>query len=193
MNLNKEIETSGVNTLLLVGMLVLGVILLLSKQYFFTAVLVFSFIVGLFFLNITSALKLPEYQTTLVLIFLWLSILGEIGVYSRLEFYDKVLHFVVPFFMTLIVSTYIYRFDIKYKKFLIFFVILGLGASFEVFEFVMDYALGLDMAGVMNISGEKLMAEWHDTIWDLIMTMGGSLLFLIFKNGKTKLRNNNTK
>lgn len=168
-----------INLILLFSMFLLGGILVVLKFWFFSAVVFVSFAFGILLSWVMEKAEFKPCHKTLIYIFLWLSIVGELGLYVRWDIYDKLLHLIIPFFLAYLVGFYLRKSEIKHKGFIIFFVVLGMGSIFEVFEYLIDSFLGMNMGGVTNLSKEILMDEWKDTIWDLIMTSCGILIYLI--------------
>ena len=176
-----------INFILLFSMFLFGMIMIFLKFWFVSAVIFVSFVFGILFSWIMKKTRFKLYHKTLIYISLWMSIIGELGLYVRWDGYDKLLHLIIPFFLAYLVSFYFRKSEIKYKRFIIFLVVLGMGGIFEVFEFFMDSFIGMSMVGVTNISKEILMDEWTDTIWDLIMAMLGAIIFFMLNFLKNEI------
>ena len=124
--------------------------------------------------------KIDVNQDYLAIVYtaLWVHLLGLLYFYEALPFYDKILHFVVPFFITLIVYDYFSR-NLKIHKPAIFLSVVGILALFEIYEFFLDFAFGAKSQGVFSSSGYQIIDPLLDTMADLLLGALGSLIFLL--------------
>jgi hypothetical protein len=66
------------------------------------------------------------------------------------------------------------------KKVLVFLAVLGIGAGFEIFEYLQNAIFNFPSVGVYADT-TLIMQPYPDTIWDLIYNCLGSAAYLIFK------------
>lgn len=170
-----------INKILLGSILITGLVFLFLHNNFNFVIAITHILFAWLFVFIINKIKINENYKTLVYIFLWFSFLGEIYFYRIFEYYDKILHLIVPFFITMMVYEYTKQFKIEYKKVFVFLTVLGMLALFELVEYSFDFILGLDMIGVQSRTGSVLLDSFTDTMFDLIFGGAGSLLYLIFK------------
>lgn len=111
------------------------------------------------------------------------NILGEVFLYySGLLIYDKILHLVLGFLLSMIVYEY-YRDNSNLKKDSVLITVIGLLALWEVYEFTLDSFLGFQGQGVLR-NGIFLQSPINDTMFDIIWGAIGSLSYLFFKKEK---------
>ena len=171
---------------------IMDIVLLYLKEYYLFLLITISFIFFFFFCSIVDKLKVNKDYKYLIFLFIILEILGELFFYRNLEYYDKILHFIVPLFITLFVYSYIKRFKLDYPKTTTLLIVIGMITSFELFEYFVDFFFDLGMLGVESRRGTELLDPLTDTMWDLIMGVLGSIFYLI-SNGKIINNNNNLK
>lgn len=136
--------------------------------------------------------SLPHEFEIMIVIFIYSALfLGEVhGYYTRFWWWDVVLHTGSGLLLGLlgfIILFILYEGGmIKGKPITIamfsFCFALAIGALWEIFEFSMDQAIGLNMQNTGLI----------DTMWDLIIDAAGALLisvlgFIYLKGGKTRV------
>ncbi|HIH64609.1 MAG: hypothetical protein PWP32_1160 [Methanothermobacter sp.] len=114
-------------------------------------------------------------------------ILGNtLGLYGRIAYYDKFMHFTVPFIvaligMMLIYTAYVYgkiRTSLLIMAFLIVFVTLGLGALLELVEYGYDHYLYQHIEHVLPTGptqGSPVMDPLADTMFDLLTDLLGGV------------------
>jgi len=173
-----------INKVLFLGIIVSGVIyIILSKNYsFIPSVFIPSIIISLISFWILKYKKIDVIYGIYVHLGLWLNLLGEYYFYYNWIYYDKVLHFFIPLFITMTIYKY-FNIHSKYapKKMLVFFAVLGMGALFEIFEYFQSGIFNFPSVGVFAHS-DLIMPPYKDTIWDLIFNCFGSLSYLFFKH-----------
>ena len=115
-------------------------------------------------------------------------ILGNtFGLYGRIAYYDKFMHFTVPFIvaligMMLIYTAYVYgkiRTSLLIMAFLIVFVTLGLGALLELVEYGYDQYLYQYIEHFLPTGptqGSPVMDPLEDTMFDLLTDLLGGIL-----------------
>lgn len=128
-------------------------------------------------------IKFPTIFNMMIVILVIAAIyLGNAWSFYRLiPIYDKILHTYFGFMCSLIIlCVLIYyngdRLATPLLLFVVFFFTLGLGGIWEVFEYLCDIITGGDSLGI-NKSIEKNLHPCTDIMIDLIVTMGGTLLF----------------
>jgi hypothetical protein len=175
-----------INSILFYGIIVSGIIyVLLSKNYIFiSSVLIPSIAVSLVSKIILRYMKLDSCYMVYINLGLWLNLLGEYYFYYNSIYYDKVLHFFIPLFITILFYKY---FEINSKglpkKSLVFLIVLGLTAVWEIFEYFQSGIFNFPSVGVYNHT-DLVMPPYKDTIWDLFSGCFGALGYLIFKKEK---------
>lgn len=167
------------------GILILGILFLFFKQYFFGFMLLLTFPFAWFFTKAVDKTKINRNYSILIYVALWLHLIGEFYLYANLPYYDKLLHFFVPMLITSMVYDYTKKFKFEYKNIGVFLAVVGMLCLFEIFEFGIDLFLGLDMIGVINM-GEIIISPLSDTMSDLIFGTLGSLLFLVIREKNKK-------
>lgn len=159
---------------LFIAILFMGVLSLVFKQYFIFLIFISCFAFTWFFWFIIDRMKINDKYKTYVCVFIWLHIFGTLFLYDGFKYYDKFLHFLVPFFMTVMVYNYSKKYKLEFPKITILLVVLGMLVLFEFFEYFVDVFLNLEMQG-------RGQSGLDDTILDLLMGGLGSLTFLFFK------------
>ena len=108
----------------------------------------------------------------------YLSIIGSLGAYN-IFFYDKVVHLLTIFFITLIILN---RLDIEkeYKYFFGILIAMGVSASWEIYEYFYDTIFYGQMQGVYR-HGNQLLDKLDDTMFDIVFGGIGSFLATISK------------
>ncbi len=147
----------------------------------------FSWFVFAYFLFIFMDKKRinPDFKL-LALVLVWLAVLGRLYFYRNFFYYDKILHVLIPFAMTLIAFDFFEKNFQRTNKFVIFCFVLGLLASFEIFEYLVDVSgiLGFPLQAVLDAEGDVVMSPIDDTMIDLILGAAGSFIALGLKKGK---------
>ena len=97
--------------------------------------------------------------------------------YSRISWWDLFLHGLFGALACALFLTLISR--IPYAKSVCILSSLGLGAMWEIFEFITDLITGADAQGVISAikNGKNPMS---DTVTDLIITAVGAAVYLVF-------------
>jgi len=175
-----------IEKILLVMILIGAVFSISMKDYinFLSYLVILSF--SLFFLNIINKLGLSKNYRVIVLIMMWLHIFGRYVSLYNTTYYDKVLHLISPFLITMIVYDYFKRFKLEYPKTTVFLLVLGMLCSFEIYEFLLSSLVGIQMQGVFDNSGAEIMSPIVDTMIDLILGAMASMSFLFLKKETKK-------
>jgi hypothetical protein len=126
-----------------------------------------------------------ENYKLFVVLAIWLSLLGRVYFYANFFYYDKILHIIIPFFITLLAYDYFSK-NLKPDKLAIFLFVMGILVSWEIFEYFVDTfgILDFKMLGVYDSMGNELMSPMKDTMIDLVIGAFSSLIALAFKNKK---------
>lgn len=134
--------------------------------------------------------KIPHGFETLAVVFVYMSLfLGEMqGFYTRFWWWDMVLHSGSAFILGILGFLLVYVLNEKrevdldinpnFVALFAFMFAVGIGTLWEIFEFMMDQLFGLNMqkSGLV------------DTMWDLIVDVGGALFISILGWGYIKTR-----
>jgi len=112
-------------------------------------------------------------------------IIGEANdFYTNVPYYDKFVHYMIPMFLGLIGFIVVYTMHkmgkIETSKgvmvLLIFFVTLGIGALWEIFEYLSDEILYPRIDGWHHFQGSLTEDALHDTMNDLILDSLGAIV-----------------
>ena len=162
-------------------LLILGIFFFVFPYKFklFYWLFLISFILALIFELVIKKLELSDKEYLLILIIIWLNAIGELWFYTNFQYYDKLLHFIDPFLISVIYYTYLKK-NNQMITFFFPFTILGMLAFFEIIEWLID-SLGFPMLGVYTSSGIEIMSKLTDTMIDLLAGCLGILTFLITK------------
>jgi len=168
------------NKILLYGLLVNGLIWLFFNLR--TSIVIISLAAFLSSLALTFVIDkkgLKDYSIFINLA-LWINLCGEMAFYYGNYFgYDKILHFSVGLFITIIVYENFHK-NLKIDKQMIFFVVLGMLCAWEILEYSTMAFFDFPSMGVFK-NGAMLQSPLDDTMYDLIMGSLGSLVYLIFR------------
>lgn len=184
--IKQSIVKNLVNKILALGLIISGIIyIIITKNYvFIPSVFIPTFIILIFVRWLIKNKKMNIMHGIYINLALWLNFLGEYYFFYHWIYYDKLLHFFVPLFITIIVYNHL---EIKSrhisKKILVFFIVLGVGAGFEVFEYFQSGFFHFPSVGVYADT-TLIMPPHQDTIWDLTFNSLGSLIYLLFKKLK---------
>ena len=137
------------------------------------------------FLKRTLDVFIPPEIEVLAVVFVFASLfLGEVrGYYLRFWWWDAVLHAASGFLLGILGFLLVYVLNEKeeielhmkpgFVALFAFMFAVGLGALWEIFEFAMDNAFGLNMQ----------KSGLHDTMWDLIVDAAGALVIAVLGYG----------
>ena len=90
---------------------------------------------------------------------LWLNLLGEYYFFYHWIYYDKFLHFSVPFMIAMVTYKYLKRNSKNINNdMVVFFFVLGVCALFEIFEYFQSGILKFPSVGVY---ANNLMTRWR--------------------------------
>ena len=172
-------------TLFLQLTLLIGVILAVLQGRWLAAITTTGIIVVTFLpliLGRRFAVRIPPEFEVLAVVFIYASLfLGEVrGYYVRFWWWDGVLHAGSGFLLGILGFLLVYvlneRDDVdlhmqpRFVALFAFMFAVGMGAIWEIFEFVMDQSFGLNMQKSGLI----------DTMWDLIIdTVGAMFISLV--------------
>ena len=172
-------------TLFLQVTLLVGAILAVFQGRWLAAIATTGIIVVTFLPLILSrrfAVIIPPEFEVLAVVFIYASLfLGEVrGYYVRFWWWDGVLHAGSGFLLGILGFLLVYvlneRDDVdlhmqpRFVALFAFMFAVGMGAIWEIFEFVMDQSFGLNMqkSGLV------------DTMWDLIIDTVGAMIISLF-------------
>lgn len=109
--------------------------------------------------------------------------LGEIHhFYTRIPYYDKIVHYTLPMFLGIIGFLIFYTMYVTQKlktsiagmMFIIIFITMGVGAAWEIVEYTSDQILAPRIEGWHHFQGNAQQDALTDTMTDLIVdTVGG--------------------
>lgn len=168
-------------TLFLQVTLLIGVVLALLQGRWLAGIATTGIIIVTFLpliLGRRFAVRIPPEFEVLAVVFIYASLfLGEVrGYYIRYWWWDAVLHAGSGFLLGILGFLLVYvlneRDDVDlnmqphFVALFAFMFAVGMGALWEIFEFAMDQAFGLNMQKSGLI----------DTMWDLIIDTGGALI-----------------
>jgi len=107
----------------------------------------------------------------------YLSLIGTLGIYRLIVFYDKILHFLIVFVIGLMINKRVLKEDSNgFIYFVCFLSIIGVGALWEIFEYLFDLSVGGNLQSVFNVDGRIVMSSINDTMVDLIAGLFGAAL-----------------
>ena len=151
-------------------------------------IIVFSYFLTILILK--SLFKLETKETFLVVLSCYLCLFGQqfiFGLYTKISFYDKLLHFIILFFIGVILSKRMIGKDSKIFIYTItLFAILGIASSWEIYEYLYDIVRSSNMQGVFNVDGSLIMEKLEDTFSDLIIGVFGAISSLIYRFWRVK-------
>ena len=166
---------------LLIPILLIAFFFLFIGQY--SRSIDFFFIFGCgYILGKTADILNLKHLKTPIYILLWFHVLGSLLFYFTIQHYDKFLHFMIPFFITLIFYDYVKERFPKNPKLAIFFIVFGMLIWFELLEYFVDIFLD------SNMQGTGLLTPLKDTVYDVVAGIFGIGTFLIFKKNKEFLK-----
>lgn len=145
-----------------------------------------------FYIDKTHKLKFPRRYYLYVFTIIGLGPLigsGEapFGLYYRSIFYDKFLHFLLPFLMCIIIFYIVNHLHIqlKWKLLMTVLMVFGILGLFEIGEYLLDIYFNTIFQGVysniLKTKANVIQSRIDDTIQDLIFGLLGSLTFAIYK------------
>jgi hypothetical protein len=173
---------------LAVLMFILGILFLIVK---FDYVKAFEFIGGsvasIFFFYLLDKMKINHYYKIFIVVAIWAHLIGALSLFDNFVYYDKILHFTIAVFITLIISDYFYS-NFSFKNGLlqifIFFNLLGIFAGWEIYEYIGDVLFNLHAQGVYDFSGNIIVSRIDDTMQDMIISSIGAIITLFIRNGR---------
>lgn len=169
-----------------ISLLLLAVLYALKNTSYFARAS--SFIASFVAFFIIDALFNLRFRNRHYLIFIFIATTGILfsPLYWIYPSYDKVLHFISPLLICILVYYLVYKIqeiNFSTKLFLTVSIVVSLIAFWEVFEFFLDKAYNLNMQGVWirDVTGmEKIsmiMDRNDDTMVDMILGIAGSVVF----------------
>lgn len=174
------------------GLLAYGIIYLFNHiflgrfNYWFAAMIWISYFSSLLIENFLLKHQLGYKHIALANTFLWMNIVGEIFYYGVSTYYDKVLHFIIPFFITYIMIIY-FKKNLKIDYLLTFLSVMGCLVIFEIYEYLVTMFIGYEMLGVI-INGVVIMSYVDDTFADLLVGMTATFLMIVIHKSLNKNR-----
>lgn len=184
--MSKLLKTLNIiDKILFYGFFIVGAFSLILgiRTALFYLTLILSFVASWVFAYIYDLKKINPKYKIFINLSLWLNILGEFNFYIGSLAYDKMLHLIIPAFITIIIYEY-YSKNLKPKKVAIFLTVLGMQVVWEIFEYIGYSVFGLSLVGVLSPAGKFILSPYDDTMLDLITGMTSSLLVLFFKKEK---------
>ncbi|HET8807422.1 MAG TPA: hypothetical protein VFM76_03505 [Methylophaga sp.] len=184
-------------TLILQGILVLGLAGAIWEQQWLNVVIITAIImISLYplFLARHFQLRIPTEFQLLTIGFVFAAVfLGEVhGYYTKFWWWDIVLHTSSGFLLGIIGFLLVYvlneseRVELHMRPgfvaFFAFLFALGIGALWEIFEFAMDSVFGMNMQKPMFGDYSGLT----DTMWDLMVDAVGALIISVLGYGYIK-------
>lgn len=173
-----------------VGIIILLGLYLLKNTSYFLRVFTFIFSIILFyFADVFFNLKFKNHH---YLIIIFISMAGIL--FSPLYFissnYDKILHLVSPFLLSILIFFLTNKTNLKFstKLLMTFSVVVMILSLFEIVEFLLDQFFNLKLQGVFirdMLGTSKLniiMNKNDDTMIDLILGTIGSAVFIGYKS-----------
>jgi len=177
------------------GDLVIGIYIMLA-----TAAIMLP---GLFTRNYIKSVPLELELIFSIMVLLQLVIGETIGFYHLVPFYDKFVHFSLPFFIGLIGFLLAYtlhktgglRMTTGPMLFIIVLLTMGIGATWEIIEYTSDTFLSPHITFLGHLQGNASETPLVDTMNDLIFDMFGGIFgaVLSLRYIRAKSRNKNSR
>lgn len=165
-------------------LIVFSAYLLIFTNYHYLLVLPFLFYFVLFQymhkINSGKKLEIPEYLFSIGIALVYFSLVGDFffEFYNHIPYYDKLLHFIVPLFMAVILRYFIT--NIHYEKTMTMFTVMGMCAIWELFEYSADICVGHPL-----MQGTKWDISMNggliDTMQDIFFDLAGSIVGVFLK------------
>lgn len=124
-----------------------------------------------------------EFELILFIMVVLQLVIGEtLNFYDQVPYFDKFVHFTLPFFIGFIAAMLAYtmqvtgtlRASLLPTMFVIVMIALGIGAIWEIIEYLADVFLGTYLQGSLTAS------PLVDTMNDLILDLAGGLFGALF-------------
>ena len=116
----------------------------------------------------------------LVVVFGYLSWIGSIYLYTHSYYYDKIIHLAFAFFIYSVIFNIV---QIKeYRIIFCFLATLGILGLWEIYEYFITNYFKLQMTGVFDDSGNCLLEEYKDSIFDMIYGSIGTMVAGAYKS-----------
>lgn len=136
-----------------------------------------------------------EFELILFAMVVLQLVIGEtLNFYDNVHYFDKFVHFMLPFFLGFIATMFAYtlratgalKVGLAPTMFVVFMTTLGIGAIWEIIEYLADVFLGTYLQGSHTAS--PLVDTMNDLIVDTLGGVFGALLTLFFirRDGKDK-------
>ena len=190
--------------------IIILLIIFLATLYFsnnvFVAAPFFIAIIALVLLRYVDRsfkFNFPEKYYILVFIALFLgTIVGgwepPFGFFYRFVFYDKLLHFLIPFLLSAIMFFMLdsLKIKLKWKLLMTFGIVFGMLGVHEIGEYLSDRILGTIWQGVYIkdfsltslITHTQVQDPLDDTMQDMIYGLLGIVAFTIYKTIQRKIK-----
>ena len=136
-----------------------------------------------------------EFELILFIMVVLQLVIGEtLNFYDHVPYYDKLVHFMLPFFLGFIAAMFAYTMQVTGSlkasllptMFVVVMVALGIGAIWEIIEYLADVFLGTYLQG--SLTASPLVDTMNDLIMDTLGGVFGALLVLRYvkRDGKNK-------
>lgn len=136
-----------------------------------------------------------EFELILFAMVVLQFVIGEtLNFYDNVPYFDKFVHFMLPFFLGFFATMFAYtlrvtgalKVGLASTMFVVFMTTLGIGALWEIFEYLADVFLGTYLQG--SHTATPLVDTMNDLIVDTLGAVFGALLTLFFirRDGKDK-------
>jgi hypothetical protein len=134
-----------------------------------------------------------EFEFSLFIMVMLQLVIGEtLNFYDNVPYYDKLVHFTLPFFLGYLTSLLAYTMyatgNLKATVFpavvIIVLVSLGIGALWEIWEYFSDVFLGTYLQG--SLTADPLVDTMNDLIVDTLGGIFGALLAVRFVRSEAK-------
>ncbi len=174
-----------------IGIILLSILYTLKNTSYFTRI--FGFILSVLIFHFINYFFKLGFKTKHYLILILISTAGIL--FSPLYFispdYDKILHFIIPVLLGVLVFFLINKTELKFstKLMITFAFMISLLALFEIGEYSLDQIFSWKLQGVYlrdytGITKLKIIQDKNDdTMIDLILGTIGSLIFITAKIG----------
>ena len=185
-----------INNILEYSFLAIAIYIILFTDYNYLLTLplfpMFIFFKYIHWYGKKNKLDIPTYYFTLGIAAIYLTVIGEFffEFYYKFIYYDKVLHFIVPIYLSAVAGFFFGK-NIKFRKIFIVLSVMGLCALWEMFEFVIDTISGTTMMQGVVINMKELTGGFVDTMKDLSFNLIGSILVSFLPINKPRSNKNN--
>lgn len=126
-----------------------------------------------------------EFELIFIFIVMLQFVIGEtLGFYDLVPFYDRFVHFSLPLFIGFISFMIAYtlhetgnlNITTAPLMFVIVFITLGIGALWEIAEYLSDTLLHANLSWIQHLQGSVVETAHVDTMRDLVVDMLGGIV-----------------